>query len=487
MAENTKKDESINSIIGNNSGFEQKVEPTVAVNEKDVSSVSKDEFNNIEGDSLKSSVNLNEFDNIESEISNKKIEESVNDNLEATSQAVEDLNLRFSAQLYMGSVMFRQNLDDLNLTQVKFMNNEEKEGMSFSDHMFQIKDDIEEILLRDDLTASDKKYAVETLSLIEVSLENLTNDTTKNLNVVERMQHYTESIQKRLNKEDDNETLIQKVEDEKERRKKIKEMEDMLSSDNQDILMNNILENSNWRLDKSQEYFKIADTMRKQDFEFSLEVFKARKDSNPGNLIHMLKINPHILGSNMNVEQLVRMQVMANKKELQNSSISKRLSHSFKREMQASNTMFRDIVMTNPLALPAKGLLLLSDFKDNETFGTTKELQIKRYEAMANVLHEAGIKAGQAAVLKQANQLKKDAVTEEDVKNIQKTVKDSFNGLQNQSIIGIKSIIDDAKNGKISPILSEPLRKVQSIYRTPEKDVEIDLGKQTSRRKLRMS
>lgn len=432
-------------------------------------------------------------------------EKIVDEKLSDTIEKIEENTNYFSAQLFMGSVMFRQNLDDLSISQSQFLQSvyeldpasiEDKYG-TFGERMLTIREDIDQILSENSLNPSDTKYAVETMALIDIALDNVTNDDmTKNINVLERFVQYTDKIQKKLKNDDKDTDLVEEADLENEKRMKYEEF--MSRMNDEDFLNNDILSNPNKSLDKSQRYFEIANELKSRDIDYETALYRARRDADPSAIISLIKVNPHIFGENVTAESLVKRQMEINKERLMNSSLLNRATHSIKRELQASHSAWRDHVMTNPLAIPIKGLVLPYDaVMDKVMVSPLHDLRIKRYEALSQTLHEAGMEAGKAAVLKQAESLKKDAVSEKDVEDIKLAVKDSFNGLSNQSIIIIKSIVDDAKNGKVSPILTDPLNKIKNVYDDqlnkvkesykniiPENNQEIE--KNTSKRKLRM-
>lgn len=445
--------------------------------------------------SAKKSIFSGSADSLDSKaetIEDKVIEEK----LKNTSEEIEENTTLFAAQLFMGSVMFRQNLADLGATQSQFLQSvEELDAESveqrygtFGDRMVKIRQDIDQILSENNLNPADTKYAVETMALIDVALDNLTNDDTKNINVIDQFGEYTNKIQKRLNKNDKNKDLVEEADLENEKRLAYKAF--IEETKEEDFFKNDILTNSNKLLDRSQRYFEMANELKNRDLSYQLTLYRAKRDSDPAAIISLIKINPHIFGENVTAETLIKRQVEINKQNLMNSSLLNRAAHTVKRELQASHSAWRDHVMTNPLALPLKGLVLPYDATDKFRVGALDALRIKRYEALSNTLHEAGMEAGKAAVLKQAEQLKKGAVTKEEIQDIKHAVKDSFNGLQNQSIITIKSIVDDAKNGRISPILTNPLEEMKKGVKNSIKNIipenNFEPEKNTSRRKLRM-
>lgn len=393
-------------------------------------------------------------------------------------------DIEFSSRAFINAIIFRDNLNDTihagnSITDSKNIEEidiEEKYG-SFKERIQSIHENVSSILEDQYLSTEDKKNATELQSVLENVIDHINDDNTRNFHIVELMQKYTKEINKEVQERDEDSDLVERADRRKEdilrieeKRKKLEEELEVNSSDN-------------YFLQKGQYYFGLSEKLDNTDFKLELLYYKSRKNLDPGMIIAQIDLNPHIYGNNVKVEDVVKKQVSLNKEIIKNSGLRARFGNYMDLEVDATRYLFRQNIMVNPLLLPVKGLVLALDATDELRMNASTKIKKNNLLLKANLLHEAGMYLGKQAVMKNIRDLNNSEMTESKKAQIKKQLTNSFNSIGNQSFVNIKSIYNDAQNGKISPIIRKKIEEVSE----KTKNLADDLNPKNirERRKLR--
>lgn len=423
------------------------------------------------------------------------LEDHVDLNLNRVEDELQHLINQSKLEHFFNNLAFRQNLDNLKLnldktnqnlgTNADFnKKNTDKEYLTELPTEFEdIKNEFIQLKNSGHLDKKEALYAEKMIAMIDKTQKGLSeNDFTKNSVMLDQFDNLATSILKDVHNLDENQDLIvnasnlgksklekeideRELEDEKRAKKlKNKELREKYVNTDIDIDNNKLLKMSQGMLDN---YLGMTDS--KLDLRL---IRQQMKHQNRDQILQSVFLHPAIFGRSDNlVQTLYSQQMDMNKKRYVQMNILQKAFFDARLEFQAVTSHMKKEANQNPVFMPLGVLLTTMDKVAPSRASATYKLNKLSKLLGARYLHNAGMLAGQAAIITQLKKAKiadnLDQKSESISKGVEKTadlskvLKDSFVNLNQNTLVNIKSIISDAKQGVLSPVVTQSIQNLQ--------------------------
>lgn len=355
----------------------------------------------------------------------------------------------------------------------------------FPDAIKEIKEDFIQLKESDNLTKSEMKQVDKILKMIALTEKNLSDtDFTKNAIVLNKFDDLADEVLQDVEKANEKVKLYHKAteledskfdrelakrEKEAKQRAKDKEIEDL----NSQYINTDIDLDKNPFMSMAQKCLSNYNDLNEDRLKEKVITASMRTQSKD-QILASLNLNPFIYGRDVRAGDLFNRQISTNRKKYDALPLFSKVAYDLSLEFQATVHHMKRESKINPIFQPI-GLIINAPDK----LAVLNAEKKHKFDKAVNKLGErylttAGYAYGRAAILaqlkkqeyaKKVHEAKKDLVNKpkEKAVNLSKVIKESFDNLSYSSIVNVHSILKDARNGVMSPIVKEALDKTSKV------------------------
>lgn len=444
---------------------------------------------------------LKAFDERLNKIKESKFEfgkDVVGETAQAFDETLDILETQSKIEQLMDNIAIRQNVDNLRLQSSELTKNLGKNYDNInSDKVFlkdlpqefnDIKNEFQELIDKGNLNDDELDIAKTLISQIEKTQSQLTNDDfTKNSLIFENFDKIAEKVVNKIHNLDENEDLLEKADQSNntlfaKRKKEEDQLQEELEKEEalrrkREIYVDPTIDLENNKLLKMSQFF-LGQHQELTEGNLKKKIAQAdMRTMTSDQIIAGLRMPPYIYGSENAVRELFEEQKKMNKDKHMAKPLPLRMLSDLQNEFKASIEYAKQESKNNIVFSPLNPILNYRDNYATKRTERTHSLQKLSTGLAAKYLHSAGMLAGRANVLGQlvkneVNNKIQDTVKgtkgqvvdkAESVSKLAKNMKEAVSDLGNQSIIGIRSILEDSKNGITSPIVKKSIDKSNQV------------------------
>lgn len=441
----------------------------------------------------------NEIDQLEAEL-NKiteegriRQEENISLNLSKEEMDVDhELSVFINSaktEAFVDSIIYRQNLDSLKLNTEKIADNlgnnhdfaSNREGKNYitdlPEEFSDIKKGFSDLIENGNLRGYELKSAKKIVRMIDNMDSNLNEtDFTKNALIINDFDKLTDRILDEVHEIDDKEDLLtranQRPEDELEekfeRQKRMEQRKEKMEAEGDTGYVDPTINiDTNPLLKLSQQMLENANNLQNEALKRKLSRTRMNK-ATADNILNCINLNPAIYGKNVNLETMFKVQKNKQRRDYENLSFARKMLFDLNLETRVSYNYTKRALSNNPLTTPIGYIFNFNEKQSVERDKPIKSFKSLYYRFQANNLHAAGMLLGKISCYKQIAKVQAQEKRDEmaDKPKMREEIKDrlaqSFSDLNNKTILNIRSIMDDAKHGIVSPIVQNTLETISN-------------------------
>lgn len=432
-----------------------------------------------------------ELDNITEE-GRIRYEDNVALKLSEEEMAVEhELNVfinQAKTAAFVDSIIYRQNLDSLKLSTEKIADNlggnhdliNGSEGKNYITDLpgefSDIKKGFSDLVENGNLRGYELKSAKKIIRMIDNMDKNLNEvDFTKNALIVNDFDKLTDRILEEVHDIDDQEDLLTRInqrptddlEEEFERNQRIAQRKEKIEEGDTGYIDPTINVETNPLLKLSQQMLANSNALQNESLSKKLSRTRMNK-ATVDNILSSINLNPAIYGKNVNLEKMFKEQKNKQRRDYENLSFARKMLFDLNLETKVSYNYTKRALSNNPLTTPIGYVFNFNEKRSVERDKPVHSFKSLYYRFQANNLHAAGMLLGKISCYKQIAKVQAQEKRDEmaDKPKMREEIKDrliqSFSDLNAKTILNIRSIMDDAKHGIVSPIVKNTLDTVSN-------------------------